>query len=237
MNRNLLSTGSALDRYLPLALGALILLIGYARFVQPNVSEYFRLRGEVQVADARVKGLQETAARERTQGPVDEGPGLKEFERLVPEQDNVVEVVEKLIRSALDGVPKDRVRNLSIQTGERSDRVDAASTRSGASGDSSDPRLGLFNARLSQTPVTIAFESYFDVIGEFIWRLRDTPTIVEVRSATLTRGLPLMKVELTVLIYQRTGPAGGGSTSGAGSSDSPQSGLPRIAMLLDSERR
>jgi len=40
--------------------------------------------------------------------------------------------------------------------------------------------------------------------------LRDLPTVVEVRSATLTRGLPLMTIDLVVRVLQR-----GGTTEGA----------------------
>jgi hypothetical protein len=38
-----------------------------------------------------------------------------------------------------------------------------------------------------------------------LYNLRDMPTTVEIRSATLTRGLPLMTIELLVRVLQRGG--------------------------------
>jgi hypothetical protein len=51
--------------------------------------------------------------------------------------------------------------------------------------------------------VRITFESTFEAAASFLWRVRDLPTAVEIRSATMTRGLPLMKVEVLIRVFQR----------------------------------
>jgi hypothetical protein len=94
--------------------------------------------------------------------------------------------------------------------------VARGTARSGIDG--SDPRLALFPYEVSYTPLRVTFESTFEAAGNVLWQLRDLPTIVEVRSATLTRGLPLMKTELLVRVLQR------GSTI-----DSGQAGIPVAA--------
>ncbi|MCK7491858.1 MAG: hypothetical protein MZW92_09510 [Comamonadaceae bacterium] len=64
---------------------------------------------------------------------------------------------------------------------------------------------------MSYTPLRV--DVRIDVRGggqRLLWQLRDLPTAVEVRSAALTRGLPLMKTEVVVRVLQRGGPIDAG---------------------------
>ena len=74
-----------------------------------------------------------------------------------------------------------------------------------------DPRLALFPHAVSYTPLRVTFESTFEAAGNLLWQLRDLPTLVEVRSAALTRGLPLMRTELLVRVLQRVDPTDAGT--------------------------
>ena len=103
------------------------------------------------------------------------------------------------------------LRSFVIETGDRMSspsrggRAETAGA-SGADGvDGADPRLALFPYAVIYTPLRVSFESTFEAAGNVLWQLRDLPTTVEIRSATLTRGLPLMTIELLVRVLQRGG--------------------------------
>jgi len=84
---------------------------------------------------------------------------------------------------------------------------------------------------VSYTPLRVTFESTFEAAGNLLWRVRDLPTTVEVRSAALTRGLPLMKTELVVLVLQRGLPTDAATTAPppAASAAAPGPTGPRLA--------
>ena len=88
-----------------------------------------------------------------------------------------------------------------------------------------------FPYEVSYTPLRVTFESTFEAAGSVLWQLRDLPTTVEVRSAALTRGLPLMKTELVVRVLQRGGAidAATPAVPPAGESAAPGPTGPRLA--------
>ena len=199
---------ATIERFFPLILVAVIVGIGYFWYLQPGVSEYMRGRQQVISLELQVRSLQDTILRGRSLPPSDQRAVTAEFERLFARDDRVPEVAERMARVALDVSPRDRIRGLLIESGDRSNRTSSGTTRTAFSAgqmgsEQGDLRLLLFPARITQTPVVVSFESTFDAIAGFAWRLRDLPTMTEVHSITLTRGLPLMKAEFRLLVFQR----------------------------------
>jgi hypothetical protein len=112
----------------------------------------------------------------------------------------VVDVAAAIAKAVLASAPADGLRAFVIDAG---DRV-AAPRGGGAEGDASaDPRMALFPYAVSYTSLRVSFESGFETAGDVLRQLRDLPTTVEVRAATLERSLPLMKTELVIRVLQR----------------------------------
>ena len=134
-------------------------------------------------------------------GPRRPSPALQEFEQRVPDADRVPDLVERLARIAAEGAGD--VAALRIETGGRADA-------GGNDASVVDPRLELFGAPLASTPIAVGFEATYSGVGRFLWRLRNLPTAVEIRTLEVTRsnavGRP--RVELGLVALQRTGPAG-----------------------------
>lgn len=225
----------ALERFLPLIVLVVILLFAFFWFIQPKLTAYLASRGEVQTLEARLQALQNTVRQGRTEPPADSAAIIRQFEALVSPDDKVPDVVEFLVRTATASAPKDRFRGLQVETGEsqRPTVADRGPRVAGASGTESDPRYSLFPVSLTRTPVTITFESTFEAIAEFAWRLRNLPTLVEIRSLELTRGLPLMTARLTVFVYQR-GPAIAAEPP-PGTSEALPPAVPRVALAMPAD--
>jgi hypothetical protein len=45
-----------------------------------------------------------------------------------------------------------------------------------------DPRFALFGVPLTYSPVTMTADADYGSLGNFLWRLRDLATVIEVRS-------------------------------------------------------
>lgn len=222
---------TAVERFMPLIVLAFILLFAFFWFIQPRLTGYLASRGEVGSLEARLQAQQNTVRTGRADPPADSTAVLREFEARVSPDDRVADVVEFLVRTATASAPTGQFRALQVETGEasRPGGTERGPRVAGQGAGGADPRYRLFPVALSHTPVTISFESSFEGIAEFIWRLRDAPTQVEIRSLELTRGLPLMKAHLTVLVHRR-GPA----TSVAPVPEEPQApapAVPRVAQL------
>ena len=69
-----------------------------------------------------------------------------------------------------------------------------------------------------------------------MWKVRDLPTTVEVKSATLTRGLPLMKMEVLIWVYQRGAAVSQEPGPAPGAPGTPAPVGPRVAELMSAER-
>jgi Tfp pilus assembly protein PilO len=199
----------ALLRLLPLLIVVAIATCGYLWYVQPRLNAYLRTRSDVSTLRDRVRTLQASTERARDRVPVDLQASIAEFEARVSRDDKVADVAAALATAVLDAAPADQLRGLTIETGDRVQQgIDAGgrgAPRPGAgpAGDGPDVRMALFPYAVSYTPLRITFESTFEAIGDFMWKIRDLPTTVEIRSARLTRGLPLMKIEALVRVYQR----------------------------------
>jgi hypothetical protein len=201
--------GDSLERLVPFLTIVAIVTGGWFWLIQPRLGAYLRVRTEVAALEERVRTLQQASARVRPQLPADLEGTQHEFEARVSADDKVADVAAAIARAVLASAPADMLRAFVIETGDRTSSPELAgsgdmSRVSATAGmDGADPRLALFPYAVSYTPLRVTFESTFEAAGNVLWRMRDLPTVVEVRSATLTRGLPLMKTELLVRVLQR----------------------------------
>jgi len=209
---------TAVERWLPVAVALVIVVLGYVWILQPRVADYMRSRTETQTLQTRVQVLQDAVARGRGGEAPDESAALKQFEARVSPDDRTADVVQALTKALLDSATDGKLRSLVVNTGE-----DAVSAAGGAprvvfsgGNESIDPRWSLFPYALTHTPVMVSFEASYATIARFLWRVRDLPTAVEVRQLELTRGLPLMKMQLTVFVFRRSD-----VRTGAVSADAP----------------
>jgi hypothetical protein len=199
----------AIERLLPFLLFAAIVAIGFLWLIQPRLGAYLRTRTDVATLAGRVTTLQHSADRARGLPPADMQTSMRDFERQMSREDKVADVAAALAKAVLDRAPPDTLRGFAIETGNRIQQASGAGgwssprVASATTDDESDPRASLFGATVSYTPLRITFESTFEAIATFLWKVRDLPTTVEVRSVTLTRGLPLMKVDVRVRVFQR----------------------------------
>jgi Tfp pilus assembly protein PilO len=200
----------AIDRLLPFIIVVAIVTFAFFWFIRAPLNTYLQARTDTAALQARLKTAQDSVARASGTPPVDVRSSLEMFEKQMATDDKVAEVTALLAGAVIDSMPADKLRGFVIET---SDRIKAGSDvigRGGAPtvmvsqvGSSPDPRLALFPYTVTYTPVKISFSSTFEGIANLMWKVRDLPTTVEVRSATLTRGMPLMKLELLVWVYQR----------------------------------
>jgi hypothetical protein len=181
----------ALERLLPFLTVVAMVTAGWFWFVQPRFGAYLRARTDTAALEERVRTLQEASGRARPQPPADLTRTEHEFEARVATDDKVADIAAALARAVLASAPAGRLRAFVIESGDS------------MPGD--DPRLALFPYSVRCTPVRVSFESTFEAAGNVLWQLRDLPTVVEVRSATLTRGLPLMTIDLVIRVLQRGG--------------------------------
>ena len=196
----------ALERLLPLLVFAAIITAGWFWFVQPRLATYLRAGTDTAALEERARTLQLAAAKDRSAPPVDLDRTQREYESRVSADDRVAEVAAALAKAVLASAPEGELRAFSMDAGDRVSAPRGADRDTGTPGsapEDGDPRLALFPYAVSYTPLRLSFESTFETAGTLLWRLRDLPTTVEVRSAVLTRGMPLMKTELLVRVLQR----------------------------------
>jgi hypothetical protein len=229
--------GETLERLLPFLVFAVVLTAGWFWFVQPRFSGYLRAGTDTAALEERVRTLQQATGRARPEAPGDLDAALRQFEAQMSADDTVAAVAAALARTVLASAPASQLRSFVIETGDRASMAPGGGSRelAGAAGggaaEASDPRLALFPYRVSYTPLRVSFESTFEAAGRLLWTLRDLPTIVELRSATLTRGMPLMKTELVVRVFQRgeATDAAGLPVPAAGVPAAPSPTAPRLA--------
>jgi len=197
-----------------LPLAATVFVIGSFAFVGPRIFKALEARSEAASLEERAASMRLL----RDAGPTAANTvrAVAEFERLVSKHDRVPEVIEILARLAFDPGNPAQARGLLIETGQRASPNAAAAPgdmAGGARSSSLDPRWALFPGSLEYTPITVTFETTYDRLGLFLWRLRDLPTLVEVRSVEIGRSLPLLKVKLVLFALQRTNQAPTASAS------------------------
>lgn len=167
-----MSGPARVDRVLPLLVAGAIIAGGWVFLLRP-LSQRFA------DAEARIDALgqQEAAWTAR----LDEaevttpavGPGLGD---LVAAGDPTVALIERLARLASEA----RLRELVIETVEGPDTGEAAS----------NPRLALFDEPITDTTLRTEFEGDYADVGQFLWSLRDLPTVVSIDALRLRPIVP-----------------------------------------------
>jgi hypothetical protein len=199
---------------LPLALAATVFVIGSFAFVGPRIFNALEAGDEAASLEERAASMRRLL---RDAGPIaaNKVRAVAEFEKLVSTHDRVPEVIEILARLAFDPGNPAKARGLLIETGQPAspNATAAPGDIAGGARSSLDPRWALFPGSLEYTPITVTFEATYDRLGLFLWRLRDLPTLVEVRSVEIGRSLPLLKVKLVLFALQRTNQAPTASAS------------------------
>jgi hypothetical protein len=228
--------GETLERLLPFLTVVAVVTCGYLWFIQPSLGTYLRARSDAQALAERALTLQRAVGRAPVQPATGDQASIHEFEMRMSADDKVPDVAAALAAAVLAAAPPDKLRAFTIETGDRVQSPagggSAGAPRDPASplADASDPRLALFPYAVTYTPVRVSFESTFEAAGSFLWNLRDLPTVVELRSATLSRGLPLMKADVLIRVFQRGEAMDAGQVVMPGTPGAPPSPTaPRVA--------
>jgi hypothetical protein len=205
-----------LERLAVVLVPLVVLVVGIMWFVQPRFADTLRTQADLRGLEERVASLKVAASSGSAIEAADAAESVREFERRVATDDRTASLTEKLAHLALDPPDLDEARNLQIDAGARvqADNPGAVGEPrvGGASQTSIDPRFSLFPVSLQYTPITVTFEATYDRLGQFLWNLRDLPTLVEVRSLEVKRALPLIQIKLVLLAFQRSAPPAGPAT-------------------------
>lgn len=198
--------GDAITRLLPFIIVVAIVTFAYFWFIQTPLNAFLRARTDVTALQSRLRTAREAVARAGGVPAVDLQASMREFEKQMSKDEKVSDISAILAKAVLDAAPADKLKEFRIETSDRIKVIEEGGRNAPAAAGGllgPDPRFALFPVSVSYTPVKLVFSSTFEAIANVMWKVRDLPTTVEVRSATLTRGLPLMKMELLIWVYQR----------------------------------
>ncbi|MBI2187944.1 MAG: hypothetical protein HYU37_12645 [Acidobacteria bacterium] len=163
-----------LRHFAPFALPLLIVVFGWLLLVRPTMASGAESARQLQALEQRL-----AAVRRSLTGPrpaTVSGDARAAFERQVAARDASAQVFERLATLAKQA----GVTNLTIETGQRT----AVTVGTGPQAASAvpDPRIALFEVPLAFLPITMAFDGPYAAAGQFLWQLRDPPTVVEIRT-------------------------------------------------------
>ncbi len=185
-----------------------IITAGWFWFVQPRLWLYLRSRTDTAALEERVRTLQQASDRAQPAPAADLERTRASSRRASRPRTRWPRWLRRLAQAGARERSGGAVA--IVRDRHRRPRFDLPGSRGGAhvsvrndGSDGADPRLALFPYAVSYTPLRVSFDSTFEATANVLWQLRDLPTVVDVRSATLTRGLPLMKTELLVRVLQR----------------------------------
>lgn len=179
---------------LTLALAGPLVVFGvlYLVAVEPGRSSAKAARGQLDAIRAELD--RERAIVRRNFPRVTEMSANQEFEQRTPEENPASDVADA-ITSLANGPVVGGVKDLSIEIVS-------------ADGAPVDPRIALFQTRVTHTPMTVTFDAEFVQIGRFFWNLRMLPSTFELRSVELGPAAgSLMRVKLVLFVFQRPGSA------------------------------
>jgi hypothetical protein len=188
-------------RGLPLALAAAVFVTGSLVFVWPHVARTLEARRAAASLEERVASMRRQLRFVATGSAT--GRAVAQSERVESSQADVSVVIERLARLAASLGGPAQVRGLQITT--IPDTGSGATGAGAARGPAARDTHGSQAAGAS-TPIAVRFETTYDRLGLFLWRLRDLPAPVEVRSLEIARSRSLLASTLT-LVYARPGAA------------------------------
>lgn len=185
-------------RFAPVALAVVVLAVGWMFLVSPVASRNAERGRQVDTLRQRL-----TQVRASLNEPPPEailGDPVADFVSRVAAGDASSSVLEQLASQASAA----RATNLLIETGERVVLTDPSGPQV-AGGVQVDPRFQLFNTSLSYSPVAMSFDAEFQDVGTLLWRLRDLPTAIEIRTLEITPSAtpPRVHVAMTLFAYAR----------------------------------
>jgi len=191
----------------------LVLAVIFVRVIQPRMQAAAAARARAVTLQQRVNSMQATLAGGPDTAAARAADILPTFERRLPSEDRVPDVLEHLAQRALGGNYGERLRNLVIEAGERVTLRPVVGSQSPRLADlgteNLDPRLELFPVMLSYRPITIAFDSSYSRAGRFLWAFRALPTLVEIRSVEVgpASDRALVHIRLLIVAFQRAQPS------------------------------
>ena len=129
------------------------------------------------------------------------------FDARMSADDPTAAIVERLARLASEV----RARALFIETVEGATPTGPNGAPVAASYQP-DPRFALFDRQLTSTTIRLSFEAPYAGLGQFLWSLRDLPSIVEVRAVNVqpaagpnrARGDGAVRASMTLFAYARS---------------------------------
>ncbi|HXH25975.1 MAG TPA: hypothetical protein VNI78_12035 [Vicinamibacterales bacterium] len=204
-----------LRRTVPFVLPLVIVAVGWVVFVRQASADLARVQQQIRQLDDRLAALR--AALAEPAPPVTAGDPVKAFERLVAARDGARQLLEQLARLAAEV----GATNLTIDfNGTRTPVAPSGSGPRVVGASDPDPRLALFELPLAYSVVPVSFDAEYERLGEFLWRLRDLPVVVEIRTLDVrpaeslergsrsgdTAGRPRVRASLTLYAYSRQTP-------------------------------
>jgi hypothetical protein len=192
-------------RFAPLAAYIITVGLGWVFLARPAIADGQRIDERIAELRQREAALQATLTQP---APAVTTDPVAAFDRRVATDDPTASVVERLARLASDN----RVRGLFIETVEGASSSGRGSAPVAATYQP-DPRFGLFDRRVAYTTIRLSFEASYASLGQFLWNLRDLPTIVEVRTLNVQPRMPSaaartdgsLRASLTFFAYSRPG--------------------------------
>jgi hypothetical protein len=188
---------------LPLVLAVTVFVVGSLTLVLPRMSRALAASSEAASLEGRKANMRRLLQRAE---PIGSGKvrAVAELPKLVSHEGGVPATIEALARLASSPGHPAQAHGLLIEAGQPSSAgIGGAATEAIPL----DPRWVLFAGPLEYTPIKVTFEATYERLGLFLWRLRDLPTLVDVRSVDIERSLPLLKVKLTLFALHERGDA------------------------------
>lgn len=195
-----------LRRYAPIAAPVVVLLIGWAAVVQPRVSAWQLAGGEIADLERRLDELHRLLTAGTRVAVVPHAP--VPVGRRVPAHSPLPAVLERLALIAREHTAGDLVipaaANLSMETGSES--VTRATGPRASGGRDPDPRVALVGVPLAYTEVAVSLEGSFPRIGQYLWDLRDLPTLTEIHALKVEPASEdggLLKATVVLFVYRQ----------------------------------
>lgn len=172
-------SGLALRRVAPLAAPFVIVAVAWVVLIAPASTAAARDAAHRDALRERLASAHAPAPDDPSAVP--DGDPLAVFERQVSSGDVTAQLLGHLTRMALDVGG----RNLFIDSTGAPVPVAAGAGPQVVGAVQPDPRVGLFGTPLEYSSIPMSFDSSYAGLGEFLWRLRDLPVLVEVRRMTV----------------------------------------------------
>lgn len=168
---------ASLRRTVPFVLPLVIVAVGWVVFVRPASADRARVQQQIHQLDSRLATLR--AALAEPAPPVSASDSVKAFERRLAARDGARQLLEQLARLAAQV----GATNLTINfDGTRTPITPSGFGPRIVGRSDPDPRLALFEVTLAYSVVPVSFDAEYKQLGEFLWRLRDLPVVVEIRT-------------------------------------------------------